>query len=74
MLDKRSNGENSKPFTCEPNGFLKKVVSPLYEVVKAVRYLIFDRAGTVHCLLFSFSNLIPSQCGHESNHHNGRNF
>lgn len=58
MFDKRLNGENFKLFMCEFNGFLKKVVFFLYEVVKVVCYFIFDCVGIVYCLLFLFSNLI----------------
>jgi hypothetical protein len=35
------------PTTCELNGFLKLVVSPLFEVVQAVGYSFFNYAGTV---------------------------
>lgn len=37
MLE-RDSARDFKPTTSEPNGFLKLVVSPLYEVVRAVSF------------------------------------
>lgn len=38
---------NFKPTTCAQNGFLRLVVSPLYEVVRAVSFFFFDSAEAV---------------------------
>ena len=44
MLE-RNAFENFKLTTCTHNGFLRLVVSPLYEVVSVVSFSYFDSAG-----------------------------
>ena len=48
-LRERDTARDFKPTTCvsETNGFLKLVVSPLFEVVKAVSCSSFDYARIV---------------------------
>lgn len=46
MLE-RDSDRGFKPTTCETNGFLKLVVSPLFEVVKAVSSSFFNYTGIV---------------------------
>jgi len=41
-MHERDSFENFKPTTNGHNGFLRLVVSPLYEVVRAVSFSFFD--------------------------------